>query len=254
MKLSAQLIFAAFFGLTCVPVARAEAVSFDRPGIAFASATLTPGSWAFEQGLPDFARNNADGAKTTLYSAGSNLRFGLFDALELQLATSAWNQLKVNVGGISQTVHGAGDARVALKVALPSESETFSWAGLGSVTLATGASAFSNDATQYDLGLALAQEVANNLTAGFYLNATRLEGDNSITISPSLSFSVTDTLGAYLEAGYFSNADAPNSTVAGGGVTWMLNPVLQLDASANFGLNSQSPDVTGGLGFSVVFP
>ena len=235
------------------PLAAADTPGFDRPGIAFATDIVPRAAISLEQGLPDFSRSSDAGVKTAFYSAGTNVRIGLFDGAELQLATSLFNQLEVKAGGSTQTERGAGDTRLGLKVALPSSSDTFSWATLGSVTFDTGSEAFSDNAKQYDLGVSLALDLANDVTGGFYVNATHIDGESSIAISPSLSFALSETLGAYVETGYFSNASEPNSSLAGGGLTWMVTPTVQLDASADFGLNSDSPDVTGGFGVSIYF-
>ncbi len=233
--------------------ASAGTPAFDRPGIAFATDVLPRAAISLEQGLPDFSRSSDDEIKTSLYSAGTNVRIGLFEGVELQLATTLYNRVEIKAGSRSQSTHGAGDTRFGFKVALPSSSDTFSWATLGSMTFDTGAAAFSNNTKQYDLGVALALDLANDVTAGFYVNATNLEGENAVAISPSLSFALSETVGAYVEAGYFSNASEPSSSVAGAGLTWMATPTVQLDASANFGLNSESPDVSGGFGISFYF-
>ena len=235
------------------PPAAADTPGFDRPGIAFATAIVPRAAISLEQGLPDFSRSSDAGVKISFYSAGTNVRIGLFDGAELQLASSLFNQLEIKAGGITQTERGAGDTRLGLKVALPSSSDTFSWATLGSVTFDTGTPEFSNNAKQYDLGVSLALDLTPNITGGFYVNATHLDGETALAISPSLSFGLSETVGAYVEAGYFSNAGEANSSVAGGGLTWMATPTVQLDASADFGLNSDSPDVTGGFGVSIYF-
>lgn len=240
--------------LACAVPAAADTPALDRPGIAFATDTLPRAGVAIEQGLPDFSYSRDGGVKTTAYTADTNLRIGVSDIVELQLATALFNHLKIEGAGSSQTQHGRGDTRLGAKVALPSSSENFSWASLASVTLSTGEQPFTNDATQYDLGLALALDLANGLTAGFYVNGTRLAGDNSLAISPSLSFGLTDTVGAYVEAGYFTEPGAQDSAVAGAGLTWMATPTIQLDASADFGLNASSADVAGGIGVSIFFP
>ena len=253
MKFAITLLTLTTISLSYALPAAADTPAFDRPGIAFATDIVPRGAISLEQGLPDFTRNSDAGIKTALYSAGTNVRIGLFDGVELQLATALFNQLEVKAAGSSYTEHGAGDSRLGFKVALPSSSESFSWATLGSVTFDTGSAAFSNNAKQYDLGVALALELPNDFTAGFYVNASNSEGENTVAISPSLSFALSETVGAYVEAGYFSNANEPNSSVAGGGLTWMVTPTVQLDASADFGLNSDSPDVTGGFGVSIYF-
>ena len=42
--------------------------------------------------------------------------------------------------------------------------------------------------------------------------------------------------------------------VAGGGVTWMVAPTVQLDLSANVGLTTDSTDLQAGFGISMFFP
>ena len=189
--------------------------------------------------------------KTTVYSAGTNLRIGLSETVELQVGTALFNHQKAEVSGVSESVNGRGDSSLAVKVALPSSSKTFSWAVLGSVGFATGEDPFTAGERQYDLGTTLNFNVNDSYSTAFYVNVTRFERENTYTFSPSLSFAVTDTVGAYVEAGVSHMKQSPNSAVAGGGITWMVTPAVQLDVSADFGLNSASLDIQGGLGISV---
>lgn len=253
MKFAISLLSFTDISLSYALPATAATPAFDRPGIAFATDVIPRAAISLEQGLPDFSRSSDGGVKTSFYSAGTNVRIGLIDGVELQLATALFNQLEVKTGGRTQTTRGAGDTRLGFKVALPSAAESFSWATLGSITFDTGASEFSNNAKQYDLGVALAVDLGKDVSGGFYVNATHLDGENAVVISPSLSFALSETVGSYVEAGYFTNAGAPSSSVAGAGLTWMATPRVQLDLSADFGLNSQSPDVTGGFGVSIYF-
>lgn len=229
----------------------AETPAFDRPGIAFSTTTIPPGSFSFEQGLPDFQRSSDGDTKTTLYSAGTNLRIGLGETVEIQIGATLFNRQKTQVSGVSESMHGRGDSSLAVKVALPSSSKTFSWAVFGSVAFATGEDPFTAGKPQYDLGTTLNFNVNNRYSTAFYVNVTRFERENTYTLSPSLGFAVTDTVGAYMEAGVSHMNQGPDSAVAGGGITWMVTPVVQLDVSVDFGLNAESPDVQGGFGIAV---
>lgn len=229
----------------------AETPAFDRPGISFSTTTIPLGSFFFEQGLPDFQRSSDGGTKTTFYSVGTNLRIGLGEAVELQVGTALFNHQKMETSGVSESMNGRGDSSLAVKVALPSSSRTFSWAVLGSVAFATGEDPFTAGKPQYDLGTTLNFNVNDRYSTAFYVNVTRFERENTYTLSPSLSFAVTDTVGAYVEAGASYTAQGSDSAVAGGGITWMATPVVQLDVSVDFGLNAKSPDVQGGFGISV---
>lgn len=45
----------------------------------------------------------------------------------------------------------------------------------------------------------------------------------------------------------------PSTAIAGAGVTWMVAPTVQLDASFDVGLDDASPDLLAGLGVAFYF-
>ena len=246
--MSRHTCFAATLALFAAAPALADTPAFDRPGIAFSTTTLPAGSFAWEQGLPDFVHDSSGGASATLYSANTNIRIGLTPQIEVQLGAALFNWLDADGGNES----GIGDSSVALKAALPSNIADFSWAVLAAVSLPTGEDPFTADDPQYDLGVTLSQDLDDQLSAAFYVNASHLDGDTTWSVSPSLGIAVSDRLGAYVEAGADFGAGAQDR-VAGGGLTWMLTPTVQLDVSAVFGLNDETPDVAGGFGVSAYF-
>jgi len=237
--------------LAPIPAAVADTPAFDRPGISFSTTILPPGSFAWEQGLPDFQHTLEEGTKSTLYSADTNIRMGLSGHMELQLGTALFNHLETRTAGLSESSEGYGDLRLALKAALPALSQRISWALLGAVTLTTGQTPFKGDDPQYDLGTTLDLVISDRYSSALYFNLSRNGDANTYSLSPSLSIALTDTLGAYLEAGQDFTDQGPDSSVAGGGVTWMVTPTVQLDMWADVGLTSESPDLQGGVGVSI---
>ncbi len=240
--------------LVAPALALADTPAFDRPGIAFSTTTLPAGSVAWEQGLPDFEHVSDGGDRATLYSANTMIRVGLSERAELQLASALYNHLDARIGGTSASESGFGDTRLAVKWALPGLPHDISWAALAAISFPSGERPFRAEEPQYDLGTTLSIDLDDSASAAFYINANYDDGDLNWTLSPTLGFAVNDTVELFVEAGAFINDGDPNSYVAGGGVTWMLTPTVQLDASANFGLNDDSPDVSGGIGFSVFIP
>lgn len=234
--------------------AQADTPAFDRPGIAFSVTTLPAGTVSWEQGLPDLNRDRAEGITQTEYSAGSLLRVGLTENLELQVGHAAFNVLRTTGAGGSLRKHGAGDTSFALKMALPSLGQQLEWALLGSATLATGNAAFSAGDTAYALGATLEWSLDERSALAFYANVETLEGETTLSLSPSYSVALNDDLGLFAEAGYTRTRHLPDDVVAGGGVTWMVAPTVQLDLSANVGLTSESTDLQAGFGVSVFFP
>jgi hypothetical protein len=252
-RTAAALILGAALASAGNAARAADAPSFDRPGIAFATGTLPKGAFAWEQGLPDFQRDDSGGVRSTTYSANTNLRLGLSDRVELQLATSPFNYLRERDGDGRRSRHGAGDTGVALKIALPSSHDKFSWAVLGSVTAASGDREFSNGATQYSLGTTLGYDFNDAVSGALYFNLDRSDGADTWSWSPSLSYAISDRVGAYIEAGWSHTDHQPTASVAGVGLTFMATPAIQLDVSLDAGLDRDSPDLQGGVGVAFYF-
>jgi hypothetical protein len=239
----------AFALLAVATPVMADGPGFDRPGISFGTGTLPPGSFDIEQGLPDMARDTADGTTTTLYSAGTLVRVGLAQSVELQLSGALLNRLDERSGGVTATQRGIGDSGVALKLALPSTRENFSWAALAGVTLDSGDPAFSGGATQYSLGVTGNCDLGAGRSLALYGNVDRAGSETVLTLSPAIGFALTEQVGGFVEAaGGFARDN--KDYVAGGGLTWSPLPALQLDVYADFGLTSQSTDLQAGVGVS----
>jgi hypothetical protein len=235
------------------PVATADAPPFDRPGIAFSTGTLPTGAFMWEQGAPDVeSSSRSDDAETT-YGAATRFRAALTDSVEVQVATSFFNWTRSHAAGRTETADGRGDTGVSLKARLPSTGDRFSWATLATVTFADGANRYTNGSTAYDLGTTLGYQLNDSASAAFFVDVGRLDGATNVQISPSVSVGITPTLGAFVEAGAVFADHGTHDVVAGGGFTWMVTPAVQLDASADFGLTSQSPKVVAGFGVSVYF-
>ena len=230
--------------------AYADAPSFDRPGLGFAPVTLPAGSFAWEQGLPDLQYNNTDGVRTRFYTADTNLRLGLTGTLEMQLAGSPWNRLDVRDAGITSHDEGAGDTRLSLKWAPALSTKAVTLAVLGGVTLDTGSAAFTNGRPIYSLGVDVAHDLGSGRSIAGYANVDHSGGSNVWTVSGNFGFPISGNLGGYVEAGRVFGGGA-SSTLAGGGLTWVLHERVQFDLYGRRGLTSRSPDLQAGFGISL---
>lgn len=223
-----------------------DAPAFDRPGIPFAAETLRPGAFAWEQGLPDASTDRSGGQRTTLYTADTVLRLGLFENVELQLGSDSYNWQH----GGGERVRGGGDSHVALKVALPSRVESFHWAVLGSYSVPTGSAAFS-DGYSRELGVTASWDLPQERALALYVNYARDSDGHQWTFAPNYTFFSGEHFSSYVEAGIDSGGD--HARVAGAGGAWQLPHAMQLDVSVLRGLTSESPDWQGGLGLSIAF-
>lgn len=235
--------------------AHADGPSFDRPGIAFSPATLPRHAFAWEQGLPDFERDTVGGVTQSAYAANTRLRYGLTDAWEVQLAIPLFERFDTSGTGRGLAVAGTGDVSLAIKRALASGDGPFSAAALAVVSVPTGKQEFSNGSAVYSLGTTASWAVNEGNSLALLVNADVMKGDATWTISPNWSFSLGDTVGAYVEAGWqFPPHGDPTNEVAGGGFTWLVKPTVQLDIFGLAGLTKRSTDLTAGWGVSWFVP
>lgn len=243
---------------TIAQAADTDSVGFDRPGIGFSTAIMPANHVAWEQGLPDmtYSKNKIDGQsiKTTMYQADTLIRTGLGSNIELQLgwAGATWLRSSSNTG--SQQHFGYADSSIGIKALLPLSSQQLSWAVLLASTLNTGDAEFGDDKKTLSVGSTLNYDINDAYSTALYANVDRYDGDHTWTVSPSLSFALTDNIGSFIEYGYSKAQGQSQQSVMGGGLTWMVHPKVQLDLSADIGLNHEAPDLQGGFGISINFP
>lgn len=233
--------------------ARADGPAFDRPGIAFSSSTLPAQSFAWEQGLPDFQQDRADGITERAYAASTRLRYGITDRWEVQLAAPVFEEIDTSGSGVAFTTAGAGDLAVALKLSLTSGNGPVGVAVLGTISFPTAERELSNRSEQYSFGVTASWSPSDSQSVALYANVDVLDGDATWTLSPNWSFALSDRVDGYLEVGYqFSDArDQPDNAVAGGGLAWLVRPNVQLDVYGLGGLTRASTDLAAGCGVSV---
>ncbi|MFC5437720.1 transporter [Rhodanobacter umsongensis] len=239
----------AWFGVA-LP-ALADNPGYDRPGYGFTPLALAAGEMTIELGLPDWSRDSGGGAVSSQYSADSLLRLGIGGPVELQLGSSPWNDLRQSADGIHFRSRGHGDTRLGLKLALPSAGKAFSWGLLGSVEFTDGAKDFRSDQRQYLLGAQFNLQANQRNSLGAYLEEVRRGGQDSTTMAFSDNFTLTRTLTLYTEAALLHSTGQASGTVAGAGLTWMVNPRVQFDAGFDHRLGGTAAEWQGNLGVSV---
>ena len=240
------LLLVASFGVCAAD----DAPAFDRPGISFSTQTLPRGGFAWEQGLPDASYDESGGVRTTTWVADTNLRLGLSDSLEVQLGADSYGGMRQRGRGIRSDERGGGDGRIGLKWVPATGNKTFSWGMLATATLPFGEAPLGDGGHDFDLGAAASWTLPRDASVSLYLDRSWAEGGGWL-FSPNYGFALSDTVGAYVEAGFGSGTQ--RQRVAGGGVTWMATPRVQLDASFLRGLDASSPDWQAGIGLSVYF-
>lgn len=227
------------------------APAFDRPGLAFASATVPRGACAWEQGLFDADTDRVAKVRTTDYVADSLLHCGVADGVELQLGDDGWGRVDVHgPDGFAARASGGGDARLGVKVA-PWNSDTFSLALLATFGVPVGRAPIGDGGHPRDLGISMAWPAGEDRSVTFYADRHWGRDGNGALVALAYGFPLRDRLAGYVESGVGSGV--LHAREAGGGLTWMATPHVQLDASFLRALDRATTDWQAGFGVSILF-
>jgi hypothetical protein len=241
-----------------VRLAQEGPISTDRPGFLFAPTVVPRGRLQVETGLPTYALLRDSGDEAEAWSLPAALRHGLTDTLELRATLPTWNEARVESGGSAARTEGFGDVELGAKLALaPLAGGPL--AVLGSVRLPSGADDFTTDAVGGSAFLLHGRDVGATwwLQTMAGLAHAPIAGAEDVTsgaLAALLSRPLAERWSAYGEAAALPGiAHAAAQSYLGAGLVWQPLDRLQLDVSADFGLDGDSADVIAALGVSWYF-
>lgn len=236
----------------------------DRPSKSTGTCTVPTGRVQVETGLIDWSQDRSDGIRTDFVTFGSSLvKYGIGERADIELGVTPFATQRVRVGGAHATASGFGDLLLRVKYRLTAESAPIEVALDPFVKLPTAKHDLGNRRVEGGLvvpvsadlgksGLTLSLDPELDLLAdsdGHGRHAAMIQVIN-------LGASLNDRLGVSGELWGQWNWDPARTDrqfSADGAVTYLVNRDLQLDAGANFGLNSNTPDVEVYAGISTRF-
>lgn len=238
----------------------------DRPTKAANTAIVLPGYVLWESGFK-FARDDSDGSRSDeLEFFDSVFRIGLAEKAELRLGwlSGKWKQSRSANSTDKST--GFGDATVGLKVRLRHEGGSVPAISLIlAITLPVGHDEFSSQRPDPSATVAFSHSLGNNVGLVYNLGVVAItdrnlsedkETDTFFDYSAALSYGGNPLFSPFVEAFGVTpiNNNRSSSFSLGGGLTSLILPNLQLDASCGVGLTGSATDRFVGIGFSVRFP
>ncbi len=245
------------------PAAPAETpICTDRPTKVFATCTALPGTVQLETDLVNWTRTQQGGVRTDLILfTNPTLKFGITDRLDFELNMVPYEEVRTTIAGATTTIGGVGDPFLRVKDRLTPDSAKVQISLDPYLKIPTAKTPLGNG--KVEGGLAV--PIGISLPGGFSI-ATAPEVDLLLNASGSgrhanyqNEINIGKSLGkatVYAELWGDWNDD-PAGTVrqysADVAVAYLLNPRLQLDGGANFGLNRNTPDVQLYVGVSTRF-
>lgn len=221
----------------------------DRPDFTESAVTVPQGDLQLESGYTFTRSDDADG-----HALGEVLlRMGLAEGLEARIGVGshAW------IDGAGSDPSGFEDPTLGFKAVLArEESAGVAAALLAATTIPVGDGDIGEEDWQPEITLALSRGLNETLALATNIGYARAsedgEGFDQGSASLSLGMGLSERWGAYAEAyGNFpANRSGEDDAVLNGGVTFLVHPLLQLDARAGAGLTDAAPDFLVGVGIA----
>jgi hypothetical protein len=251
------ILLSVLIGLTLTPPLAAQGaaqdpIEADRPDFTEGTGIVPLGHWQAEGGFT--------------YSRVEHEETSTLGELLVRIPFTARMEARLGIGSYDWS-HGPGsrtqgyeDPYVGMKVRLsgnqPSGSDP-EIALLFLTTVPVGARGLTADVWQPTAKLALGWDLAPRFSLSSNLNLSYLadggERFTQVAASVSAGYSLSDRLGAFLEAFGFSKETAGGSATAylDSGLSYTVTDNLRLDIRAGAGLNGPSPDYFVGAGTAV---
>ena len=232
-----------------------DSLTTDRPDFTESTSTIPRGHYQIEGGTTVTRVEDVD----SLSFGELLVRIGTGERWETRLS-AGYARVDTPFGDVS----GLEDPSVGIKVRFTDDPGELgpgqpAVSLLVSTSVPAGDEELTDDEWVPEAKLALAWELTPRFGLSSNLNyAHVVDGDERLhqlgaTLSGSLS--LTDRLGSYLEWYGFSEEteDGPSTHYVNGGVTFLINSDLQIDARVGTGLNDADPDWFVGVGAGVRF-
>jgi hypothetical protein len=231
-----------------------DSLSADRPDFTEGTGLIPPGHVQVEGGFTLARVEDVD--STTL---GELLvRFGIGERSEARIGLGSYTRIEDELGSIS----GFEDPALEIKYRFTEDAGDLA-PGQPAVALVFGTSIPVGDKELTDDEWVPAAVFAFDWDLGRFGVGANLGGsyeageDRFVQAFASLTggYSVTDRLGAYVEWYGFSEEekDGPSTHYVNGGISFLINNDLIVDARIGTGLNDADPDWFAGVGGAIRF-
>jgi Putative MetA-pathway of phenol degradation len=224
-----------------------QPINTDRPDVANSSVVVPTGSLQSENGV-DVAGQAGDRG---IDGPDSRLRFGLAPCLEVLVDLPNYVAASGHTPPIAS---GFTDVAPAIKWQISPDPGNFDLAVTFGAALPTGRAALAGSGLQPYLQLPWSKDLTGGweLTGMLTFFTYPADPQNKLTTETTLGLAkeLSERLEVFTEyAGDFAERERSRQMI-NSGVLWRVTKTQQLDMHLGFGLNSNSPNLTLGFGYS----
>lgn len=249
--------------LGCLPLHGGEPprpMSTDRPDTTESAYTVPAGMFQIEASFFDYARNAdaSQGAASDIWLYGQvNMKAGLAHHTDLQVIVNSHAVAGESERGDSTSTTGFGDITVRLKQNLfGNDSGPVAMALMPYITIPTH-TGVSDESWAGGLIVPLSVTLSDRVSLGLMIEGDLVHDPESGGYdlewlhSATLGFSLTETLGMYVELVGIAGQDTDYIGIFDAGLTFAVTDSLIFDAGVRIGMNRPAPDfgVFSGVSF-----
>ena len=236
----------------------------DRPSKSTGACTVPQGKWQIETGLIDWSRDKSSGVRSDMVQWGSSLiKYGLTSRADVEVGIVPLETLRTRGEGVDEHNSSFGDMLLRMKYRLSPDDAPVQIALDPFVKVPTANHELGNGKVEGGVvvpivvalgktALTLSLDPELDLVADADGHGRHLATQQVV----NLGIQVNDKLSVSTEIWAqrdWDPAGTGRKASADGSIAWLAEKDLQLDAGANFGLNSNTPDVELYTGVSVRF-
>jgi len=258
MKIQA-LVFLLFINSILFSQTLSYPLITDRPDLTESSSIVPKGSLQIETGMVyESDEFTTDGVSTSVKSfnlATTLLRYGLTNLFELRLG-SEYLMEKMKIKTQKETLKGINGLDLGTKIFLFNEKDYIPESSIIiNVNFPVGNDAFNENKILPSMLFAMSHTLSEKIGLGYNLGGEWTDPEQlNYLYSIAVGIGLTERLSGFIETfGAFSK-DVPSSIALDAGLTFLLNPTLQLDTSIGYSLTEENPDWFINAGFSWRIP